>query len=71
LITDAWDGIELFLEPARECLVARDGAEVGEHLHSLTPERSRKIGQAALRRLCAEHTYAHRALELERVLRSL
>jgi spore maturation protein CgeB len=68
LITDAWEGIELFLEPTRECLVARDGGEIGEHLHSLTPARSREIGQAALRRLRAEHTYAHRALELERAL---
>ena len=25
LITDAWDGIEHFLEPGRECLVAKDG----------------------------------------------
>jgi spore maturation protein CgeB len=71
LVTDAWEGIELFLEPSRECLVARDGAEVGEHLHSLTPARSREIGQAALRRLRAEHTYAHRALEVERALSSL
>ncbi len=35
LITDAWEGIELFLEPGREVLVARDGAEVVEH-----PERT-------------------------------
>jgi spore maturation protein CgeB len=71
LITDAWEGIELFLEPTRECLVARDGAEVAEHLHSLTPKRSREIGEAALRRLRAEHTYAQRAREVERALRSL
>ena len=31
LITDAWDGIELFLEPGEEVLVARDGADVAEH----------------------------------------
>jgi spore maturation protein CgeB len=28
LITDAWEGIDHFLEPGREVLVARDGAEV-------------------------------------------
>ncbi len=32
LITDAWEGIELFLEPDEEVLVARDGADVAEHL---------------------------------------
>ncbi len=71
LITDAWEGIELFLEPDREVLVARDGAEVAAHLQALTPERARRIGEAALRRVLAEHTYAHRAAELEAVLETL
>ena len=30
LITDRWQGIEMFLEPEREVLVAEDGAEVAE-----------------------------------------
>ena len=71
LITDAWDGIEYFLEPGRECLVANDGNEVGEQLRSLTRAQAKKIGQAALRRILAEHTYAHRAGELESVLHAL
>ena len=32
LITDDWEGIELFLEPGREVLVARDGEEVAAHV---------------------------------------
>jgi spore maturation protein CgeB len=68
LITDAWDGVELFLEPDREVLVARDGAEVAEHLLRLTPERARRIGAAAKRRVSAEHTYAHRACQVEQIL---
>jgi spore maturation protein CgeB len=68
LLTDHWEGVEQFLEPDREVLVARDGDEVAAHLHSLTPERAREIGQAALRRVLAEHTYARRAEELEAVL---
>ena len=68
LITDAWEGIELFLEPGTEILVARSGAEVAEHLRQTTPERAREIGVAALERVLAEHTYAHRAMEFERVL---
>jgi spore maturation protein CgeB len=71
LITDAWDGIEHFLEPGRECLVARDGAEVDAHLRGLTRAQAREIGRAALRRILAEHTYSHRADEIEAVLRSL
>ena len=70
LITDAWVGIELFLEPGEEILVARDGQEVGELLAALTPDRARAIGQAALRRVLAEHTYAHRAREADRIFRN-
>src|ERR1043166_2290384 len=33
-----------------------------------TPELARRIGQAACRRVLNEHTYAHRAAQLERVL---
>ena len=68
LITDAWDGLELFLEPGREVLVARDGQEVADHLRSLTPDRAREIGAAALSRVLGEHTYAHRVEELESLL---
>lgn len=68
LITDEWVGIEMFLEPGREVLVARDGAQVAEHLRELTPGRARRIGEAARRRVLAEHTYAHRAAQVETVL---
>jgi spore maturation protein CgeB len=69
LITDAWEGSELFLEPDSEVLVARDGRDVAEHVRSLTPERAREIGAAALRRVLAEHTYAHRGAQVDAVLR--
>jgi len=68
LITDEWVGVELFLEPGREVLVARDGAQVAEHLAALTPAHARAIGEAAYRRVLAEHTYAHRAALVEEVL---
>ncbi|MCL4194128.1 MAG: glycosyltransferase [Thermoguttaceae bacterium] len=68
LITDAWVGLEQFLEPGREVLVARDGEEVAEHVARLSPERARAIGHAALRRVHAQHTYAHRAAEVEKIL---
>jgi spore maturation protein CgeB len=68
LITDEWEGIELFLEPGKEVLVARDGAEVAEHAGALTAKRALNIGEAAYRRVLAEHTYAHRAVQLEKLL---
>jgi spore maturation protein CgeB len=68
VISDAWPGMELFLEPGREVLVAQDGEGVAEALASLGPERARRIGEAALRRVLAEHTYERRALEVEAAL---
>ena len=68
LITDAWIGIELFLEPGREVLIAHDAQEVADHLNALTPARAGQIGQAAYRRILAGHTYAHRARLVEAVL---
>lgn len=65
LITDAWQGIEQFLEPGTEILVARDGFAVADYLQSLTPQQACRIGQAARRRVLAEHTYEHRVRQLE------
>jgi len=68
LITDAWTGIELFLSPGEEILVARDGLDVAECLQALSPERARNIGEAARRRVLSTHTYARRAAQVDRIL---
>jgi spore maturation protein CgeB len=68
LITDAWEGIDLFLEPDREVLVAGSGAEVAQQLSSLTAVAARRIGRAAQQHLLAEHTYDHRAAQVETLL---
>jgi spore maturation protein CgeB len=68
LITDAWEGVEQFLQPDEEILVARDGRDVAEHLAGLSAQRARTIGAAALRRVLAEHTYAVRAAETDTIL---
>jgi spore maturation protein CgeB len=68
LITDAWEGIETFLEPEQEVLVAHDGADVARLLDALDRPAAARIGQAACRRVLAQHTYAHRAGLLETVL---
>jgi len=68
LITDAWEGLEEFLTPGEEVLVARDGAEVAEQLDGLDPERAAAIGEAALERVLAEHTYDRRAEQVETIL---
>jgi spore maturation protein CgeB len=68
LITDRWEGIEHFLEPGREVLVADSGEEVAAHVRRLDAAEARAMGDAARRRVCAEHTYAHRAVQLESLL---
>jgi spore maturation protein CgeB len=71
IITDACEGIELFLEPDTEILVAQDGAEVAGHVDRLQAGVARAIGAAARRRVLAAHTYAHRAAQLESLLEGL
>lgn len=68
IITDHWVGIEQFLEPDSEILVARNGAEVMAHLRGLTRKRAQQIGHSAQQRILAHHTYAHRAEQLETLL---
>ena len=68
LITDSWKGIDLFLDPDREVLVATDGAEVAAHVEALTPSRAREIAKRARRRILAHHTYTHRAFQVHEVL---
>ncbi len=68
LITDAAPGIEHFLEPGREVLVAANGDEVAAHLSALTPSRAMALGSAARRRVLQRHTYAHRVATLEALL---
>jgi spore maturation protein CgeB len=71
LVTDAWEGVEAFLEPGREVLVAADGEAVAAHVAALDEGRARAIGAAARARILAHHTYDQRALEVERVLAGL
>ena len=68
LITDAWEGIEMFLTPGTEVLVARDGADVADAVGSLSDARAHEIGAAAWRRVLAEHTYDRRATLLDGIL---
>jgi spore maturation protein CgeB len=69
LVTDAWDGLEQFLEPGREVLMARDANDVVQTLLRLGEPTARAIGRAARRRVLAEHTYEHRAHQFEDVIR--
>ena len=68
IITDAWEGIGMFLKPGAEVLVAGDHHDVVRHLETLTPERAANIGNAARRRVLRDHTYDNRVRRLESLL---
>lgn len=68
LITDDWEGIDYFFSPGSELLVARDGSEVAAIIRQLDPVRARAIGEAARKRVLADHTYDGRGGLVETVL---
>jgi spore maturation protein CgeB len=68
LITDQWEGIDSFLRPGTEVLVAQRGEDVARIVHELTPDRARTIGEAARRRVLAEHTYEQRGKLVRSIL---
>jgi spore maturation protein CgeB len=70
LVSDAWDGIDMFLAPGSEVLVARDGGDVIDIMQGVTSELAKAIGQAARQRILAEHTYDRRAAVLHPLLQT-
>ncbi len=71
LITDAWDGIDEFLRPGHQILVARDGQDVAEYISTLSTDAARSVGEAAYVRVMAEHTYRQRAQLVDLQFREL
>jgi spore maturation protein CgeB len=65
VISDAWEGLEAFFAPGSEIVVAADGEDVRRTLLDTEESRRRAIGRRARRRVLAEHTARHRAVELE------
>jgi spore maturation protein CgeB len=71
IISDSWPGLEEVLTPGTELLLAETRAAVEAHLEALTPARRAAIGDAARARVLREHTFAHRAAQVEAALASL
>lgn len=68
IISDCWIGIEYFFEPDKEIFIARTGDEVLEYVRKINDRRAHAVGEAAYHRVMAQHTYGHRAAQLEEVL---
>ena len=70
IISDSWPGLDEFFTPGEEILVVKNSTEVVEILHTMSPDEARQIGERARKRVLGEHTAAHRAAELEDLIRS-
>ncbi|HET9982719.1 MAG TPA: glycosyltransferase [Longimicrobiales bacterium] len=67
VLSDTWEGIDAFFEPGAEILAAADTEQAMAAL-ALSDDELGRIGRAARERTLAEHTAAHRVLELESIL---
>jgi spore maturation protein CgeB len=67
VISDYWEGLDLFFQPGSEILVAAEAQDVIDALRLPQSELAR-IARAGRERTLAEHNTANRAIELERIL---
>jgi spore maturation protein CgeB len=65
IVSDYWEGLETFLAPGREILLARSPRELLGILREMPESERTALGTRARQRVLAAHTSAHRARELE------
>lgn len=70
VITDYWQGIEMFFDPGKEILVARSAEEIVHHLRTTPAKRFHAIGEAMRARALREHLYEQRANQALEILRN-
>jgi spore maturation protein CgeB len=69
VITDDWEGIEMFFTPCFEILVARSAERIVELLRNVSAAEASHIGEAMRARALGQHTYESRARLVDGVLR--
>ncbi|MBN9561463.1 MAG: glycosyltransferase [Alphaproteobacteria bacterium] len=67
IISDPWDGLDTLFRLSREIVIAHTPEQVLSAL-ALPEQRRKAIGLAGRKRVLAEHTAAHRARDLERLV---
>lgn len=65
IISDWWAGIESLFEPGKEILISRGPEDTMRYLRDLSDAARLRIGEAARRRILAEHTPGQRAVQVE------
>ena len=65
IISDYWEGIETLFQPGTDILIAESARDTLRYLCELPESERAAIGRRARKRVLAEHTAEHRAIELE------
>lgn len=65
IVSDYWAGLETFFDLSTEILITRSADQTLHYLREMPEAERLAIGERARQRVLAEHTAAHRALELE------
>lgn len=73
IVSNPYNGIEEWFTDRKEVLVVKNEEEIPElYKWLLSDEEGRlRLGNAARQRLLQEHTYAHRAREIQKILQTL
>lgn len=69
IISDCWPGLDCLFDIGSELLVARSSEDIVRFLTDMPEEKRVAIGARARRRVLAEHTAAHRSMQLECYIR--
>ena len=67
LVTDSWEGVDTFLKPGEEVLVASSAEDMMRHVRFVAEEDAVLIGRRAMARVLSEHTYERRGEQLQRL----
>jgi spore maturation protein CgeB len=68
LVTDLWEGIDSFLEPGSEVLVAATPEDVAGFVTRVSREEAERMGMLARERVLRQHSYRQRGEQMERFL---
>lgn len=71
VISDWWQGLEELFTIGKEVLISNNADDTLRYLRDVPEPRRREIGLAARRRVLAEHTPQHRAIQLEGYLKEM
>lgn len=70
IVSDQWAGIETFLTPGKEILLADCALDVVHYLQGYDRAELHRVGQAARSRVLAEHSADYRAEQFEEYVRT-